>query len=103
MEVLQRQFCLDMMKVSWVGMDGSKKSDCAIILEIDPVGGLIQTTVAIPQGAELTVDTKLALVSGRVMTCEEDAYGFIVNFSINDQAGWFPEYVPPYIHSAGGR
>ena len=36
MERTQRQFCLDMMKVSWVGTDGFKKSDCAIILEIEP-------------------------------------------------------------------
>ena len=90
MERTQRQFCLDMIKVGWVGADGFKKADCAIILEIEPTGGLVQTTV-------------LALVQGRVTSCEEDAYGFIVNFAINDKArNWFPEYVPPFLHSAGG-
>jgi hypothetical protein len=91
------------MKVSWVGADGLKKSDCAIILEIESAGGLIQTTVAIPCTSEITVDTGLALVGGYVTSCEEDAYGFIVNFAINDQAHWFPEYVPPFLRSASGR
>jgi hypothetical protein len=103
MERTQRQFCLDMIKVGWVGIDGFKKTDCAIILEIEPTGGLVQTTVAIPYSTEIIVDTGLALVQGRVTSCEEDAYGFIVNFAINDKVGnWFPEYVPPFLHSAGG-
>ena len=101
---MQRQFCLDMMKVSWVGPDGFKKSDCAIILEIDPAGGLVQTTVAIPFKSEITLDTGVGLFQGHVTSCEEDAYGYIVNFAINDHArNWFPEYVPPFLQSAGGR
>ena len=100
----QRNFCLDMVKVSWLGTDGCKKSDCAIILEIEPAGGLVQTTVAIPRSSEITLKTGLGLVQGRVTTCEEDAYGFIVNFAIEDESrNWFPEYLPPFLHSAGGR
>lgn len=99
----QRQFCLDMMKVSWVGTDEAKKSDCAIILEIEPAGGLVQTTVAIPCSSEITLDTGLGLVQGHVTGCDDDAYGYIVNFEINDRTqNWFPEYVPPFLHSAGG-
>jgi hypothetical protein len=104
METLERQFCLDMVKVSWVGTDGLKKSDCAIILEIEPAGGLVQTTVAMPFSSEFTLDTGLGLVQGHVTRCEQDAYGFIVNFTINDRENnWFPEYVPPFLHSARGR
>ena|SRR5579859_1273395 len=104
MEAMQRQFCLDMMKVSWVSSDGFKKSDCAIILEIEPAGGLVQTSVGIPCSSEITLDTGLGLVQGHVTSCEEDAYGHIVNFVIDDQASkWFPEYVPPFLQSAGGR
>jgi len=104
MQTTQRQFCLDMMKVSWVGTDGYRKGDCGIILEIEPAGGLIQTTVAIPYGSGITVDTGLALVQGHVTSCEEDAYGFVVNFAINDDAAnWFPEYVPSFLRSAGDR
>ena len=104
METTQRQFCLDMMKVSWVGTDGFKKSDCAIILEIEPAGGLVQTAVSIPCNSEMTLDTGLGLVQGHVISCEEDPYGYIVNFAINDHTrNWFPEYVPPFLHSAGGR
>jgi len=87
-----------------VGTDGSKKADCAIILEIESSGGLVQTTVAIPGGSEITLNTVLGLVQGHVTSCEEDAYGYIVNFVIDDRAkNWFPEYVPPFLHSASGR
>src|SRR5579872_5695157 len=102
MGTAQRQFCLDMMRVSWVGTDGSKKADCAIILEIESSGGLVQTTVAIPGGSEITLNTVLGLVQGHVTSCEEDAYGYIVNFAVSDQAQkWFPEYIPPFLGSAG--
>lgn len=104
MGTAQRQFCLDMMKVSWVGRDGLKQSDCAIILEIEPAGGLVQITVAIPDRSELTLDTRLGSVQGHVTNCEQDAYGYIVNFVIDEQpSNWFPEYVPSFLHSAGGR
>ena len=100
----QRKFCLDMMKVSWVGIDGCKKFDCAIILEIEPTGGLVQTAVAIPCSSEITLDTGLGLAQGHVTSCEQDAYGYIVNFAIDDRSrNWFPEYAPPFLHSAGGR
>jgi hypothetical protein len=103
-EAMPRQFCLDMMKVSWMGTDGFKKSECGIILEIEPTGGLVQTTVAIPTSLQITLDTGQGLVQGHVTSCEEDAYGYIVNFAVNDQTeNWFPEYIPPFLHSAGGR
>lgn len=103
MGTAQRKFCLDMMQVSWLGPDGFKKSDCGIILEIDPAGGLVQTTVGIPPRSEITLNTGLGLVHGHVTTCEEDAYGFIVNFAIEEAKNWFPEYLPPFLQSAGGR
>jgi len=104
MGTMQRQFCLDMLKVTWVGSDGFKKSDCAIILEIEAVGGLIQTTIAIPHDSEITLETEVGVVKGHVTNCEQDAYGFIVNFAVTEQASnWFPEYVPPFLQSASGR
>jgi hypothetical protein len=104
MGTTQRQFCLDMMKVSWAGSDGSEKSDCAIILEIEPAGGLIQTTVAIPDSSKIRLCTELGFVQAHVTGCDEDHYGYIVNFAIDEKArNWFPEYVPPFLHSAGGR
>src|SRR5436190_9185705 len=71
MGTFQRQFCLDMLKVSWVGTDGFKKSDCAIILEIEPAGGLVQTTAAIPCSSEIALDIGLGFVQGHVTSCEE--------------------------------
>lgn len=104
MGTTQRQFCLDMIKVSWVGADGLKKSDCAIILEIELAGGLVQTTVAIPSRSKITLDVGLGLVQGHVTNCQEDPYGYVVNFVIEDRAtNWFPKYVPPFLHSASGR
>ena len=104
MGTTQRQFCLDMIKLSWVGTDGLKKSDCAIILEIEPAGGLVQTSVAIANRSEITLDAGLGLVQGHVTSCDEDAYGYVVNFVIDDRAqNWFPEYVPSLLHSASSR
>ena len=100
----QRKFCLDMMKVSWMGTHGFKESDCAIILEIEPGGGLVQTSVAIPCNSKITLDAGQGLVHGHVTSCEQDAYGYIVNFAINEQAkNWFPEYVPLFLQSASCR
>ena len=93
-----------MMKVSWVGTDGFEKTDCAIILEIEPAGGLVQTTVAIPLNSKIMLDAELGAVRGHVTSCEEDAYGYIVNFAVDDRGSkWFPEYIPHFLHSTGGR
>jgi hypothetical protein len=103
-EIMARQFCLDLMRVSWVGTDGLKESDYGIVLEIEPAGGLVQTTVAIRSCSQITLDTGWALIQGRVTSCEEDAYGFIVNFAVNNQTvNWFPEYAPFFLHSADDR
>src|SRR6266404_2379579 len=99
MGTTQRQFCLDMIKLIWGGTGGSRKSDCAIILEIEPTGGLVQTSAAIASSSEITLDTGLGLVQGHVTSCEEDAHGYLVNFVIDDPAeNWFPQYVPPFLH-----
>jgi len=103
MDTVERQFCLDMIKVSWLTTDGGKKSDCAIILEIEPSGGLVQTNAPISVESGITLDTGTHLVQGHVTNCEEDAYGYVVNFMVDDRATeWFPEYVPEFLHSASG-
>lgn len=101
MASVERQFCLDMMNASWVGTSGLKQSDCAIILEIEATGGLIQTTVAIPTNADITLDTEEGSVQGHVVSCEQDPYGYNVNFAVNPQAtNWFPFYTPALLHSS---
>jgi hypothetical protein len=103
MEPAGRQLCLDVMKVSWSGTQGLRQSDCGILLEIESSGGLLQTTVAIPGGSEMTLDNGLGLVHGKVTSCEQDDYGFNVNFIVIDRGvDWYPEYVPAFIHSASG-
>jgi hypothetical protein len=104
MDTAQREFCLDLMKVSWADIQGCRQSDCAILLEIEPLGGLIQTTVPISCGSEITLNSGLGPVKGQVTSCEQDPYGYVVNFTILAKAmDWYPEYVPPFMHSAGGR
>ena len=104
MDTAQRELCLDLMKVSWAGAQGSKQSDCAILLEIEPLGGLIQTTVPISCGSEITLNNGVGPVKGQVTSCEQDDYGYVVNFRILAQGmDWYPQYVPPFMHSAGGR
>ena len=100
----QRQFCLDLIKVSWASAQQSRQSDCAILLEIEPEGGLLQTIVAIPCGSKIALDTGDAFVEGRVNGCQQDDYGYIVNFLvIAGEDDWYPRYVPPFVHSAGDR
>jgi hypothetical protein len=99
-QTAQRQLCLDLMKVSWVATQESRQSDCAILLEIEPDGGLLQTTVAIPYGSEITLNPGPESVQGRVTDCQQDDYGYIVSFQvIRGGARWFPNYVPPFVHS----
>jgi hypothetical protein len=84
-----------------VGTNGLKKTDCGIILEIEPAGGLVQTTVGIPFSSNVMLDTGSGLVQGHVTSCEEDSYGYIVSFAIDDcDSRWFPQYVPQFLHSA---
>jgi hypothetical protein len=92
------------MRVSWVTGQESRHSDCAIVLEIEPEGGLLQTTVAIPCGSEIALTNGDASIRGEVTGCQQDDYGYIVNFLVTaGGAGWYPRYVPPFVHSAGGR
>jgi hypothetical protein len=103
MDTAQRELCLDLLKVSWLGTQGSRQSDCAILLEIEPLGGLLQTTVPISCGLEISLNNGHGLVNGQVTSCVQDDYGYVVNFAISAQAlEWYPNYVPPFMHSADG-
>jgi hydrogenase/urease accessory protein HupE len=72
MGTMQRQSCLDMMQVGWTGTNGFKGTNYGIILEIDPAGGLVQTTVAIPVSSKIMLNTGMGLFQGHVTGCEED-------------------------------
>jgi hypothetical protein len=94
----RRRLCLDLMKVSWAGTQGSTHSDCAILLEIAPDGGLLQTTVAIPCGSEITLTVGRGSVQGQVTSCEQDDYGHVINFLVvAGNTDWYPGYVPPFM------
>jgi len=93
-----------MMKVSWSGSEGLPQSECGILLEIEPSGGLLQTSVAIPEGCDVTLTNPQGQVHGHVISCQQDDYGYTVDFTVVDrEPGWYPEYVPPYLHSDSSR
>jgi hypothetical protein len=87
--------CLDLLQV--VCSPGTEKpfSDCAILLEVWNAGGLLQTNLAIPEGAVIAIGS--IGVQGQVVSCQRDEFGFIVEIGVCDSQ-WFPAgYVPPYI------
>jgi len=89
--------CLDVLKVTFTpGTDG-KSHDCAILLEIWDRGALLQTSIAIPQGAPISFDSIGDGVPAQVVSCDQDSYGYIVEVAV-EQPRWFPEgYTPPHV------
>jgi hypothetical protein len=93
----EHQLCLDMLKVTWRNSLGNPTSDCAILLEIWNTGGLVQVTTSIPPGSMLEIKTKSTTTPARVISCEQDDFGFVVRFASEDAKSWFPNsYQPPY-------
>jgi hypothetical protein len=85
--------CLDLIKV---GVGNGAVHDCAILLEIWDVGGLIQTNIPIPAGASISLESVGEGIPAQVVSCEQDSYGFMVQISTGSR--WFPEvYTPPHM------
>lgn len=88
--------CLDVIKIASPPGPQQALHDCAIILEIWDLGALLQTSIPIPEGTVLSLAFEQG-VPAKVMSCEQDDYGFLVKIAILE-GGWFPEvYVPPYL------
>jgi hypothetical protein len=87
--------CLDLLRVTSSPGGTEAISDCAILLEIWPLGGLLQTNLAIPEDTDLSIPSVGVLA--KVEHCQQDDFGFLVEISV-DSARWFPEgYVPPHV------
>lgn len=93
-----RYLCLDVLQVNWEEPLGAC-SDCAILLEIWPTGGLLQTSKAIAEGSVIAIASGRDSVHGTVNSCKGDAYGYVVEFALEEAStGWFPGgYQPPYL------
>ena len=91
--------CLDLLRV--VSLPGTARSfcDCAILLEIWDFGGLLQTNVGIPAETDIYIPSVGHGMNAKVVSCQQDEFGFLVEISV-DGPGWFPEgYVPPHLLS----
>jgi hypothetical protein len=94
----ERCLCLDLLRVSWETSEPNETySECAILMEVWPSGGLLQTSVAIPEGSKLTVELDEGSRPATVSHCGQDDYGFLVEIAANP-ADWFPaRYKPAYL------
>jgi hypothetical protein len=73
--------------------------DCAILLEIWELGGLLQTNIAIPPQSGVQIPSIGHGIHAEVVSCQQDDYGFLVEIAINGDE-WFPgHYTPPYLIS----
>jgi len=92
--------CLDLLRVSSPDGTAVPFSDCAILLEIWDFGGLMQTNVPIPENSVISMPTIGAGISAKVMSCQQDEFGYMVEVSVTDP-GWFPDnYIPSYVLAA---
>ncbi len=75
-----------------------KSSDSAILLEIEELGGLLQTSIEIPIGVPVAMTLPNGTLTGRVRSCQKDDFGYLVEISVDSAADWFPgSYEPPYL------
>lgn len=89
--------CLDLLKVGFSLMDGGSSHDCAILLEIWSDGALLQTSQPILPYSTITIESIANGIEGKVLSCEKDSYGYLVQVAMR-QSAWFPEvYTPPHI------
>jgi hypothetical protein len=86
----ERVHCLDMLRVE-------SFCDCAILLEIWDSGGLLQTNKEIPKDTLISVLPGNAAFAAKVVDCQQDEFGFLIEISVTGP-GWFPKgYVPPHL------
>jgi|HubBroStandDraft_2_1064218.scaffolds.fasta_scaffold2007900_1 hypothetical protein len=89
--------CLDVLKVAFPSAPGRMSHDCAILLEIWDHGALLQTTVEIQEGLPIAFESIGEGVPAKVVSCEQDSYGFLVQVAVGETR-WFPDgYTPPHV------
>jgi hypothetical protein len=89
--------CLDLFQVASFPGIGKPFCDCAILLEVWNVGGLLQTNFAVPEGTVMTIPSIGNGIQAKVVSCQRDDFGFMVEIAVSDPQ-WFPEgYTPPRV------
>lgn len=85
---------LDLLRL----MEADGKEHCAILLEIWRSGGILQTSDAIAAGSCVEIALETGPVTARVQLCTRDAYGCIIEVSVDSPTQWFAgDYSPPYL------
>jgi hypothetical protein len=93
----QRCHCLDVLKVVFEDASQAITED-AILLEIGEPGGLLQTGRDMPRGTSFRLGCNGRDVLAKADSSVKDDYGYLVEFTVDPQCGWFPEaYRPPYL------
>ena len=92
----QRYFCLDMLEARFASAPPVQTSD-AILLEVWHSGGILQTGVPVQPGTSMLLSPSKRSVRGRVLSCLQDDYGYVIEFAVDSEDGWFPAYQPPYL------
>jgi hypothetical protein len=89
--------CLDLLRVTSPTGNPKAFCDCAILLEIWDFGGLLQANLPIPEKTEISIPSIGEGISAKVVSCQQDEFGYMVEISVRDP-GWFPEgYIPPHV------
>jgi hypothetical protein len=89
--------CLDLFQVASFPGIGKPFCDCAILLEIWNAGGLLQTNLAVPEGTVITIPSIGNGIQAKVVSCQQDDFGFMVEIAVSDPQ-WFPAgYTPPHV------
>lgn len=92
--------CLDLCDFRWSPALAAdpEGSELAILSEIWHSGGLFQTSNAIPKDSTVTISTRNGPVNGKVASCGQDEYGFLVEVRVVQPRNWFPRaYRPAYL------
>jgi hypothetical protein len=93
----QHYLCLDLLSATFEG-PAPVQTGSAILLEIWETGGLLQTGFETPPDYAVCLSSSQGTVLGRVASCVEDEYGYLVEFAVDSPKDWFPEgYRPPYL------
>lgn len=93
----QRYRCLDLLKAAFEGASQAVTEDL-VLLEIGELGGLLQTGRDIPRGTSFRLSCNGRSVLAKAESSVKDDFGYVVEFTVDPQSGWFPEaYRPPYV------
>jgi hypothetical protein len=93
----QHYLCLDMVSATFEAPQ-LVKTDTAILLEVWEAGGLLHIDCEAQAGSSLRLTSSNGDLHGKVRSCVNDEYGYLVEFAVDSGDGWFPgAYRPPYL------